>query len=187
MAKTPTYELLKKHSKDGLKILYLEYGKKLFSYAVRNWELEEDDAWELVYECLYKVCNQIDRYDFEDEKKFASFLFTVFINLLRNRLRRKDNIRYHSLGDADTYASHHTDENSEDPALEQLREALDQLEDWEKVLLLLRSQEMPYSEIEKYTQRPAASLKVYYARLKDRLLKKLTQKDTQKTGNDGRA
>ena len=55
-----------------------------------------------------------------------------------------------------------------------LRAELEQLEDWQRMLLLMRSQNIAYSEISKHVGKPETQLKVYYQRLKDRLMKKLT-------------
>src|SRR3569832_90780 len=78
---------IKNKDADAIAWLYQKYGKKLFGYARLKWKLGEDDSWELVYKTLYKVLTVIDRYKFEDENKFAGFLFKIFINYLRNHYR----------------------------------------------------------------------------------------------------
>lgn len=44
------------------------------------------------------------------------------------------------------------------------------------MLLLLRSQDMPYSEIAKFVNKPEDQLKVYYSRLKKALTKRMNEK-----------
>jgi len=77
LAATPIYELVRRHKKEGLKQLYEQYGRKLYGYGMHSWKLTEDDAWELVYQTLYKVCETIEKYSFKDEKAFGSFVFTL--------------------------------------------------------------------------------------------------------------
>ena len=54
-----------------------------------------------------------------------------------------------------------------------LNEALYEMEDWERMLLLMRSEGRAYSEIAKYIDKPENQLKVYYQRLKELITKKL--------------
>jgi DNA-directed RNA polymerase specialized sigma24 family protein len=79
-----TYELLSKRDKAAVQVLYERYGRKLYSYAIRHWNLQEDDAWELTYKTLYRILETYSKYSFESEKKFGAFVFTTFINYLRN-------------------------------------------------------------------------------------------------------
>ena len=72
--------------------LYNRYGKKLYSYAVRSWYLKEDDAWDLIYKTLYKVIETYKNYTYESEEKFASYVFKIFINYLRNHYRDNQKI-----------------------------------------------------------------------------------------------
>jgi RNA polymerase sigma factor (sigma-70 family) len=169
-----TYLLLGKNKNAGLKLLYERYGKKLYSYAVASWKLNEDDAWDITYKALFQVCEKVDTYSFKDEKSFAGFLFTVFINLLRNHVRDNHPLRPEPLN-SEELADHSAQESeSESAEMQQLHLELARLEDWERILLLLRCQDMPYAEIAKYTGRPPHQLKVYYARLKEKLGRRLS-------------
>jgi hypothetical protein len=49
------------------------------------------------------------------------------------------------------------------------------MEDWERILLLMRGQNIPYSEISKFVHKPEKQLKVYYARLKKKLLEDMNE------------
>lgn len=66
---------------------------------------------------------------------------------------------------------------STNPHVAMLREELEKLEDWQRILLLMRSQEMPYSEIAKYVNKPEEQLKVYYSRLKNALTVKMIERE----------
>jgi DNA-directed RNA polymerase specialized sigma24 family protein len=49
------------------------------------------------------------------------------------------------------------------------------MEDWERILLLMRGQDISYSEISKFVHKPENQLKVYYARLKKKLLEDMNE------------
>jgi len=159
--------------------MYERYGKRLFDYGRYTYKINEDDCWDLVYKTLYKVLESIDRYEFASENKFKAFLFTAFINYLRNHYRDKKNLKEH-IEFAHFNESQFDEEFSKDTAIGKqvksrwmnnrqevekeetpdskqmslLKEELDKMEDWQRMLLLLRAQNMPYSEIEKFVGKP---------------------------------
>ncbi len=173
-----TYQLQHLSKKDFIAELYNRYGKKLYSYAITNWKVNEDDAWDLIYKTLYKVLGSYHNYTFENEDKFASFIFRVFINYLRNHYRDHKNddavLQPESMDDKILQNKpDHIASSSESPNITLLNEALDEMEDWQKILLLMRSNGSAYAEIAQYISKPEDQLKVYYQRLKDQLTKKL--------------
>lgn len=191
----PTYVLIRTKQDQAVEVLYRRYGRKLYHYAIQSWKLGEDDAWELVYKSLFKTVEKINAYIFNSEKDFSSFLFTIFCNLLRRHYRDTRN-RAESLSlenfseslfdESRINPSLHTerkvqdsiversvdefrDDKTENPLMQSLEDALGKMEDWERVLLLLRSQNMPYNEIASYLNKPAEQLKVYYHRCRKKL------------------
>lgn len=68
-------------------VVYNRYGKKLYSYAIKSWNLNEDTSWDLIYKTIYKLADSYINYTFESEEKFASFIFKIFINHLRNHYK----------------------------------------------------------------------------------------------------
>jgi RNA polymerase sigma factor (sigma-70 family) len=161
-------------------LLYERYGKRLYGYALNSWKLDKDVAWDLIYKTLYKVVESTPRYEFESEEKYGSFVFKVFINYLRTHHRDKktkpDLVQYEE-------SPPEMKEQIHDPDSEQmnvLKEELDKFEDWERMLLLMRSQDMPYSEVAKYVDKPPEQLKVYYQRLKAELVKRMNERLTAK-------
>lgn len=195
---TPTYELLRTQREAAVEVIYGRYGKKLYSYAITSWNLDEDTSWEMVYETLYKAIEKIDKYEFTSEKKFGSFLFTIFCNNLRRHYRdtkkREERLSFSTFNEQNFEASRSNPElSTERRVQEQMVEAsmesyrepekgsdslmqimetcLAKLEDWERILLLLRSQDMPYGEIAKYVHKPSDQLKVYHQRAKKKLEK----------------
>lgn len=185
---TDTPQLLKSRKDEGVSVLYNRYGKKLYTYAIRQWNLDEDQAWDIVYRTIYQVVNSVEKYEFENENKFSAFVFKIFINYLRNHYRddkrRKEQLSFTALGEnhlnQNSEATNSTDNNSakESMPMTLLKEELEKLEDWERILLLLRSQNLPYSEIAQHVDKPEEQLKVYYQRLKNRIMEKLKNKIT---------
>ena len=173
---------IKNKDKDGIALLYSRYGKKLFGYAISKWKLSEDDSWELVYKTLYKVINVIDDYTFEDENKFIGFLFKVFINYLRNHYRDTKDKKLELVELTETHEKPDTDKNEKQtdqgkisPLMECLQKVLQAMEDWQRIILLMRAQEYAYEDIAKYVDRPVEKLKVYHMRLKKTVTEKTTE------------
>lgn len=202
---TPTYTLLREQRETAVEVIYSRYGKKLYSYALSSWHLDEDTAWEIVYDTLYKAIEKIDHYEFPSEKKFGSFLFTIFCNNLRreyrDRKKREESLSFSNFNELNFEASksdpelgterrvqermveqavdayHQPDEGSS-TLMTIMEECLEQMRDWERVLLLLRSQNMPYTDIARYIHKPSEQLKVYHQRAKKKLEKLVEHKLT---------
>ncbi|MFL5766185.1 MAG: RNA polymerase sigma factor [Bacteroidia bacterium] len=165
--------ILRKKNKETVALLYERFGKKLYGYGISKWKLSEDDAWDLIYKTLYRVMDVADRYTFEDEGKLSSFIFTTFINYLRNHYR---DTKAKGLVTTELLESHEKmsgdrremDEEAEStsPLMRCLQKALAVLDDWQRVLMLMRAQDYAYEEISKYVSRPGDQLKTYYMRLK---------------------
>jgi RNA polymerase sigma factor (sigma-70 family) len=153
--------------------LYKAFAGKLLAYTKKHYAISEDDAMGLVYKTIYRIAEVNDRYSFENEHKRAAFVFKTHINYLRNYFR--DNKSFEARNREIELSEAHLSTEQELPAKESLQmkilqQQLDLLEEWERILLLMRGQEMPYSEIAKFVNRPEKQLKVYYARLKKELL-----------------
>ena len=184
-------------------MLYERYGKKFFNYAVRTWHISEDDAWDVIYQTLYKIIENIDRYKFESEKKFTSFTFVLFCNALSNLYKKKKRIKEQL--DMVPFNEMLFEESGENPALRterevmkqlhrnsfnryydegekesymmsMLKEALDEMDDWERILLIQRSHNTPYKKIAEFINKPENQLKVYYQRLRKKLIEIMNQK-----------
>jgi len=174
-----TYNILRLDRDKGIKRAYELYGRKLFSYASRKWETPEDDAWDLVYKSIYKAADVIAKYSFTTEDAFAGFLFKVFINQLRDYVR-KEKKQAETMTSVPLTDSMHFSEGDDSPEvkpnrpLEVMQTELDKLEDWQRILLLMRSQDIAYSEIARYVDKPENQLKSYYARLKKQLMENVS-------------
>lgn len=171
-----------KTNKMLLEELYQRYGKKLYGYASKSWKLDEDVCWDLIYKTLYKVIETHEQYHFENENKLAAFVFRVFINYLRNHYRdnKKLSERLHLIrmedGEFEDFAEKDDIQAADNRHMSALKEVLQGLEDWQRMLLLMRSEGRPYSEIAKFVDRPEEQLKVYYQRLKETISKKIHER-----------
>ncbi len=164
---------LKKKDKESIRILYERYGKKLYGYAITQWKVSEDDAWDLVYKTLYKVIDSIDNYTFKDENRFVGFLFKVFTNYLRNHLRDTKGKQVSTTELLDNLSIPLKEEGSnkeESPLMRCLKKVLEALEDWQRVLLLMKAQDYAYKDIAPYVNRPEKQLKVYNLRLRSTVM-----------------
>ena len=183
MMKQETYLLIKSGNPEAPRVLYERYGKKLSGYAQGAWKLNEDEAWDLVYKTLDKLMRSVSDYEFVSEEKFSSFVFKVFINYLRNFYRDKKAFfpEFVELNDRipATQSPSEPAEFRENRKLTLLREELDKLEDWQRILLLMRSQDIPYADIAGLTGRPEDQLKVYYQRLKKQLASRMNEQLNQ--------
>lgn len=170
-AQQPTYELIATADASAVQVLYERYGKKLVAYALHTWELNEDEAWDLCYKTLYRILDVAGRYTFASEEKFGAMVFTTFINYVRNHYRDNRLKKQQTVELSETHLAVPVTPSEQDipESLHQLQVALDALEDWERILLLLRSQNVPYAEIAKLMHKPEQQLKVYYMRLKKKL------------------
>lgn len=55
--------------------------------------------------------------------------------------------------------------DSENPLLEILNEIIDNLDDWERILINQRAKGLPYHEIATFIDKPENQLKIYYSRI----------------------
>jgi DNA-directed RNA polymerase specialized sigma24 family protein len=64
--------------------------------------------------------------------------------------------------------------NGEPSRLQVIATVLDGMEAWERVLLRCRALDVPYEQIAAYTGKPAKTLKVYHARVRKKLMTRLS-------------
>lgn len=171
---------IQKKDKQAITLLYNRYGKKLYGYAVSRWRVSEDDAWDLIYKTIYKIISVVDHYHFASEDKLASFIFRVFVNNLRNHYKASK-VRFvetvdleekHGMEYDKTLDTNETPK-AESPYMRCLKKAMEQLEDWKRILLLMKAQDFSYAEIARYVDKPDDQLKVYHLRAKQVLTDKI--------------
>ncbi len=167
-----TYGLLSENNHEVVKSLYEVYAKKLLAYTCKNYTIDKDDAWAIVYKTIYKIAEVGPKYTFENEQKRSAFIFKTHIHFLRNYFR--DNKSFEKNNQEVELHENFTDKDQEiqptrNLPLIILQQELEKLEDWQRILLLMRGQDMPYSKISEFINKPEKQLKVYYARLKKQL------------------
>lgn len=192
--KKEIFEHVAKNPREGVKLIYESYGKKLYSYGIKTWKLNEDECWEIVYKTIYRVAEKTKAYQFSSESNYRSFIFTIFINFLKNyfnsRKKEKENflqVEFNQVEvssvNAENNSSIETESEQDSEAISLLKEELEKMDDWERILLLMRCQDIPYIEISKIVDKPTDHLKVYYQRLKSSVLKKLEKEQVFKKMN----
>lgn len=153
--------------------LYEVYAKKLLAYTCKNYTIDKDDAWAIVLKTIYKIAEVNDRYVFEVEQKKSAFIFKTHINYLRNYFRDNKSFEknHYEVDLIDNHAvnSDEDEQPTQNLPLIILQQELEKLEDWQRILLLMRGQDMPYSKIAEFVKKPENQLKTYYARLKKQL------------------
>ena len=196
---------IERKDKAGLELLYTTYGRKFYMVAVKKWFLNEDDAWNIVYQTLETLVLRLPGYSFDSQLHFENFLFKVFTNYLRQHYRRhrKDRLNEVNIGvefhtaaedngsgedaeieavlglDSQAFQSYYLLDSAENPKLQALRCALEKLEEQERDILLLRAQNYSYDEIAAMLNIPNDHLKVKHHRSKQKLIKLLNAKTTK--------
>lgn len=167
-----TYDVISDSTNEVVKNFYEKYAKKLLAYTCKNYTIDKDDAWTIVYKTIYKMAEVKNRYNFENEQKQSAFIFKTHINYLRNYFRDNKSFEknHFEVELSDNYSAHQEDAPVKpNIQLTVLQQELEKLEDWQRILLLMRGQDMPYSKIAEFVNKPEEQLKVYYARLKKQL------------------
>lgn len=167
-----TYGLLSDKNNEVVKQLYEAYAKKLLAYTCKNYSIDKDDAWAVVYKTIYKIAEVGKEYHFENEQKRSGFIFRTHINFLKNYFRDDKSFEKNNreVDLSDHFAEKEPETNTaQNLPLAVLQQELEKLEDWQRILLLMRGQDMPYSKIAEFVKKPENQLKVYYARLKKQL------------------
>jgi len=172
----------------GLEVLYNAYGSRFYSYCINRWKLTEDEAWEVIYQTLQTLVLKIDNYYFENKGLFEGFLFKVLLNFIRQNFRSKRSKSIHELEFVDlnneeelpsffskqvnklAFAEYYSSEVVESPHLLALNEALLNLEETDKDILLLRAQNFSYNEIAELLGIDNNQLKVKHHRAKQKLV-----------------
>ena len=172
---------IRRKDEQAITLLYNSYGKKLYGFAVGRWNLDEDEAWELVYKTLYKVMEVIDKYTFETESKFNGFVFRIFINNLKNHYQAKKHKQVQTVELEEKHGSIVPVDNGsatdqkDSLHMKCLKMILAGFDDWKRVLLLMKAQNFSYDDIARYVNKPTEQLKVYYMRSKQVLVEKVNE------------
>jgi RNA polymerase sigma factor (sigma-70 family) len=193
-------ELIAAKDKKALELLYEQYGQKFYSYAINKWQMDTELAWEVVYNTLETLLLKLSDYQIESQAHFDNLIFKIFVNFLRQAFRkhrkRQYDIEYVDFNDQEVRDGDETDYEDypppnqssvpidanlfnrayetdvvENPRLTALKQALSEMDEIDRSILLLRAQNYSYDEIAKMLHIENKNLKVKYLRGKNKLRK----------------
>ena len=177
----------------GLEKLYQAYGSRFYSYCIKRWQLNEEEAWEVVYRTLETLVLKLSGYRFESKAGFEGFLFTVLANYIRQyyrSARKRDEVQLELMDmnqeeelpgliskqiARQAFTDYYKTESVDSIWLQKLRSAMEQLDDTERSLLLLRAQEYTYEEIAALLGIDNNQLKVKHHRARRKLVNLIGQ------------
>lgn len=186
-------QFIAESSPKGLELLYLRYGKPFYSFASERWKFGEDEATEVVYKTLETLVLKLPHYEFGSQKMFDGFLFKVFINFLRQkhreiRTKQLPQIEFFDLEQEfklppyvqealtkQSFLAYDSSDLFESPAMKALKISLEQMEQVDRDILLLRAQNYSYDEIAGMLSIENNQLKVRHHRAKQKLINLLNE------------
>ena len=196
--------LLRQNDPAALGILFQQYGRRLVSYARKRWQLDANEAWELIYQTFDVLLLKAERLSFTTQVQFDGFIFSVFTNKLyeAQRKRQRDPIQFISIGELEplTHSDSLSDKEdsldlawlvedwseniTEDDIVDsvqvtRLNQALSTLPQIDRDLLLLWAQGYTYSEIGKMLNIDDHHLKVRCYRAKQKIVNWFTKQEQQ--------
>ena len=173
--------------------LYERYARQWYGLATARWGLDPDSAWDVIYKTLDTLLAKRRTLPTDPPAYFDNYLFKVFINnlrqCLRERARRDETFRLvpltsdpanpsaDELGNIDElavsnemFAQLQLEEETAQPLLVHLEQALAQLDETDRSLLLLKAQSFSYDEIADMLGIENKQLKVRHFRAKQKLI-----------------
>jgi RNA polymerase sigma factor (sigma-70 family) len=183
----------------GLKILFEEYGQKLFGFSITHFHLDEDEGYDVLYKTMETVGKVVSRYEFNSENHFANWILKIHKNnilqLLRTKKSKEHNLQIVDFSNWEIEAKEFEDEELEldsyKTVLEQIssintfensssqsklmfamQKALQQISDIDRELLLLRMNNYSYDEIAEMLGIENNQLKVKFNRAKAKVERK---------------
>jgi RNA polymerase sigma factor (sigma-70 family) len=183
--------------REGLSLLYEWYGKSLFQFSSRNWGLDEDECYEVLYKTLETVGKVISRQEFASEKHFTNWLFKIHKNntlmFIRSK-RAKEEIEFKTVDWQEEYAEVEDDNgaisfeespfilsnsgqlyeesNTINPLFNAMEKALQTINETDRDILLLRMNNYSYEDIATMLGIENNQLKVRFLRAKGKIEKK---------------
>jgi len=159
----------KNGNQEAFKDLINRYSSPIYNFTARI--TNQNDANDIVQEIFIKVWKNISRFD-EKKASFKTWIFTIARNTATDFLRKKRNLLFSDIEDADKEDISSFEENIPDQALLP-DEALQKLEDkefldkilgklridYKEILILHYQEEMTFEEISKILNKPLNTIK----------------------------
>ncbi|WDF78972.1 sigma-70 family RNA polymerase sigma factor [Mucilaginibacter sp. KACC 22773] len=183
--------------KGGLSLLYELYGRSLYQYSLKNWALDEEECYEVLYKTLETVGKVILRNEFDSERHFQNWLFKIHRNNTLMAVRAKmakEQIEFKLVDWQDEFAATEEDseglefehspvlnmgstevyeeETSQSPLFLALEKALQEISETDRDILLLRMNNYSYDDIAAMLGIENNQLKVRFLRAKAKVEKK---------------
>ncbi|GJQ19666.1 MAG: hypothetical protein HBSIN02_00210 [Bacteroidia bacterium] len=184
-------ELKSGHHKGAQNLVQL-YQRTLITECVRSFSLDLMDAEEIANDVLVAVIQKIHQFQFKrSESDFHFWVMAILRNRVRDFVRRGvragcDGAEFPRGPFAEDRASIHAaiwfferswqEDEPARPDLSAVADALEALKPWERVLLQCRAVGMSYGDIAEYTGKTCDQLKVYYARVKTKFKRLITER-----------
>jgi RNA polymerase sigma factor (sigma-70 family) len=190
--------LIEAKDRKGWEELFHAYGRKFYGFAIKNWNFDEDQAWDIVYQTLETIVLKIADYEIQSQAHFDNLLFKIFTNFLRQYYRKIRKPVEYDLLSMEELASEYSEADDEplsqavkesftsdffvdylesgeaaNEKLKFLEEALEKLDKQEKELLLLKANGFTYDQIAAMLHIENNQLKVKHHRAKNKLIKLL--------------
>jgi RNA polymerase sigma factor (sigma-70 family) len=185
--------------KKGLATLFESYGQNLYGFTINHWHLNEDESYDVLYKTLEIVGKVITRYEFSSENHFVNWLFKIHKNnilqLLRSK-RSKEKLElpvnfqnwenevkelenedlnlqdFKSTIDSLSIINPYENTPTTNHLMVAMQKALQQLDETDRELLLLRMSNYSYEEIAGMLGIENNQLKVKFNRAKAKVEKK---------------
>lgn len=183
--------------REGLSLLYECYGKSLYQFSSRNWNLDEDECYEVLYKTLETVGKVIARQEFSSEKHFTNWLFKIHKNntlmFVRSK-RAKEEVEFKTVDWQEEYLEAEEDNgsvnfeeasflpassgqlyeesNTVNPLFNAMEKALQSINEIDRDILLLRMNNYSYEDIAAMLGIENNQLKVRFLRAKGKVEKK---------------
>ena len=174
----------------GAEVLYDTYANKFYGYAVNRRYFQEDEAWDIVEKTLSKLLEKLPQCRFDKQSQYNAYVQKVFNSFLNKgyhqKKRKSKNIQFVSI-------EHSTDgyikeehlksvgfdesfvqsflKDTESKRVQLFKKALNQLDEIDREILLLKADNLTYAEIANVLKIDHKQLKVKHFRAKQRLIK----------------
>lgn len=157
-----------KGDKDAYGAIYNLYYKQIYRYCFFNLR-DSAQAQDIVQETFLKVWKSIGSFSLDNGGTIQAFLYRIARNLIIDQSRRRKDAKledFEHLGTND-----HVEEGVDrDSEKEKLRQALSQLADKDRQIVILRYfEEMSFAEISKVIKIREGALRVRIHRILDKL------------------
>jgi RNA polymerase sigma-70 factor (ECF subfamily) len=131
------------------------------------------DSQEDFEDYFQEVCLQIWRTkdQFREEAKWSTWIYRLSLNICLTMIKKKKNNRQHSLSNYEVPEAIEDNHAFSDESLNLLYDAIKQLSEVDRAVILLYLEEKPYKEIAEIIGTSHNNIAVRITRIKDRLKK----------------